>query len=96
MTNRLMSMNYPITVVNYVIGNISLCEQNMTECGKRKKIPTKNKWEYCDIILLLPLLGVNHRQPLLHIPPKNVHINGTEERIDQFVIGYMVNPTLHV
>ena len=50
------------------------------------KTPSKYKWEYCDVIPLLPLLGVNHRQPLLHMSKIFVFINTTNERINQFAI----------
>ena len=52
-----------MSVVDYAIGNISSCEPDMIEIENRKwKIPCKDKWEYCDVIPLLPLLGVNHSQ----------------------------------
>ena len=40
---------------------------------KKKKIPSKDKWEYCDIIPLFKLSGVNNRQPLLYITKSFVH-----------------------
>ena len=60
------------------------------------KIPRKYKWEYCDVIPLFPLLGVNNGLPLLHMSNIFVYINTRDERINQFAIGYMINPTLHV
>ena len=36
LTDRLMSMNFSINVVNYVIGTISLCKQNIIELEKKK------------------------------------------------------------
>ena len=33
-TYRLMLVNFPIKVINYVIGTISLCEQKMIKYGK--------------------------------------------------------------
>ena len=56
----------------------------MTKFEKEnKEIRRKDKWEYCDVILLLLMLGVNHRLPLLHmsiflfllVQQKNVLIN---------------------
>ena len=80
-------------MVNDVIGTISLCEQNMIELVKKKR---KYIWEQCNVILLLPLLGVNNHQPLLHMDKTFIYINNTEKLINQFSIGYMVNPKLHV
>ena len=44
----------------------------------------------------LTLLGVNHCQPILHMSKILVYIYTTYERINKFLIGYMINPTLHV
>ena len=63
-----MSMNFWINVLNYVIGTISLCNEKIIEIRKEKKrIKIKDNWEYFDVIPLLSLLGVNHRQTLSHI-----------------------------
>ena len=62
----LMSTNFPLKDVNHVIGTISSCSKNMVEFEKLIKIPSKYKWEYCDVIPLLTLLGVNNCQPFLH------------------------------
>ena len=48
------------------------------------------------IFYFLPLLGVNHCQILLNMPKILVYNYTTEKCINQFVIGYMINPTLHV
>ena len=49
-----------------------------------------------DVIPLLPLLGVNYRQPLLQMYRILVYPFTTDELINQSSIGYMINPTLHV
>ena len=54
------------------------------------------KWEYYYVIPLLPLVGVNHFQPILYMSKIIVYIKSTEKRINQFAIVYMINPTLHV
>ena len=42
--------------------------------GKRKeKFPGKDKWETVDVIPLIPLVGVNYCQPLLHMSKRRVH-----------------------
>ena len=54
-----------------MIGTISSCGENMIESEKQnKKIQSKYIWEKIDVIPLLPLLGVNHRQPLIRIPKR--------------------------
>ena len=44
----------------------------------------------------MPLLGVNYRLPLLNISKTFVYINTREESINQFAIGYMIDPKFHV
>ena len=94
LTDCLMKTNLSIKVIQYAIGIISSCEKNMIQV--RKETPSKDKWVYCDVIPLLTLLGVNHGPPLLHTSKTFFYINSTEERINQFSILYMINPTLHV
>ena len=61
-----------------------------------RKNPSKYKWEYCTVITLLTLLGVNNCQPLLHMSKTFIFINTEKDRTNQFAIRYMTNPTLHV
>ena len=62
----------------------------------KRKITTKDKWEYGDVIALLPVLRVNHCQLLLHMFKNIIYINSTEKSMNQFSIRYMVNPILYV
>ena len=48
-----------------------------------------------NIIPLLSFLEVNNRQPVIHITKGLVYLSTTEKQINQFSIGYMINPTLH-
>ena len=73
----------------------------VTSCGKndrirkKNKVPGKDKWETLDVIPLIPLVGVNHRQPILHMSKIMVHCYSIDESINQFAIGYMINPSLN-
>ena len=44
------------------------------------------------IITLMPLVGVNHCQPILHMPKRMVNCYTMDETINQFAIGHMINP----
>ena len=44
----------------------------------------------------MPLVGVNHCTPILHMFKRMVHIYITEKTIHQFEIGYMINPSLRI
>ena len=62
---------------------------------EKKKNPGKDNWETLNVITLIPLVGVNHRLPILHISKIMVHCYSTDEIINQFAIGYMINPSLN-
>ena len=49
-----------------------------------------------DVIPLFPLVGVNYRQPLLHMSTIMLHIYSTDERINRFSNGYMINSSLRI
>ena len=53
---------------------------------------TKNVWEKLDVIPLMPLVGVNHCPPILHMSKIMVHIYSIDDRINQFEFFYMINP----
>ena len=42
------------------------------------------------------MLGDNHRLPLLHMAKMVLYLHEVNERFNEFAIGYMINPTLHV
>ena len=42
----------------------------------------------------MPIVGVNHRQPILHTSKIMVHCYTTDETIHRFAISYMINPSL--
>ena len=56
----------------------------------------KDKWKYFHYMHILPLLGVNHVLPLLHRAKSFIWIEETKERINEFGIGYMINPNVYV
>ena len=47
------------------------------------------------IITLMPIVGVNRRLPILHLSKIMVHMYTTGKNIHQFLIGYMINPSLN-
>ena len=44
---------------------------------------------------MISLLGANHRLPLFHMAKRFIWINETKQRINEFTIGYMINPDLN-
>ena len=68
-----------------------LCAGGNDKIGKRReKIPGKDKWETLYVIPLIPLVGVNQLQPILHMSKRMVHCYYKYESINQFAIGYMI------
>ena len=46
------------------------------------------------VIPIIPILGINHRQPILNMSKIMVQCYTTDETINQFTIGYIINPSL--
>ena len=63
---------------------------------KINKIVTKYRWEILYVILLFTLVGINYSEPILHMSKRMVHIYSIYDIINQFEIGYMINPALNV
>ena len=42
------------------------------------------------------LLGTNHLLPLFHMAKRFIWLEETKERINEFSIGYITNPTLNI
>ena len=48
------------------------------------------------VIPILSLIGVNHRQPIIHMSKRMVYLYTIHEQINQFAIGYIINHPLHI
>ena len=67
----------------------------MIEVGNEKEKKTDRR-NYCNHIPMISLLGVNHHLPLFHMAKHFIWINETKKRINEFTVGYMINPGLNV
>ena len=61
-----------------------------------EKIKNKDKWNYCHNMPILTLLGANNCIPLFYMYKRFIWLEETKEHINQFDIGYTINPNLHV
>ena len=69
----------------------------MIEIGnENKKIKNKDKWNYCNHMHILTFLGDNNRLPLLHMDICLICLKEKKERMNDYDIGYMIHPSLHV
>ena len=62
---------------------------------ENKTIKTEDKWNQFNLIDIQSLLGTNHRLPLSHMAKSYIWIEGTNQRIHEFYIGYKMNPNLN-
>ena len=60
-----------------------------------KIIETKDKWNQLNILDMKSMVGANCRMPLLHISKSYIWLEETNQRINDFSIGYTMNPTLY-
>ena len=78
-----MSMDFKHHIILYVKDIVTFCGKKWLNWNnKRRKKQGKDKWERLAVIPLIPLLGVNHRQPILHISKRLVHYYSTDETIN--------------
>ena len=49
-----------------------------------------------DVIPLLPLVGLNNCQPILHMSKIMIYIYSKDEKINQFAIVYTIKPSLPI
>ena len=61
-----MSMDFKQNIIRYVIYIVTSCGVEIIELEKGKN-PGKDKWETLNFIPLIPLLGVNYFQSILHM-----------------------------
>ena len=61
----------------------------------KKKIGNKDKWNQLNLIDIQSLLGINHRLPLSYMDKIYIWLEETNQSINEFSIGYMMNPNLH-
>ena len=52
--------------------------------------------DYCHHMRMLQLLGSNQCLPLLHMSKRFILLEETGKRINDFEIGYMINPSLDI
>ena len=62
---------------------------------KNKIIETKDKWNQINILDMQYLLGANCRMPLLHMSKSYICLEETNQHINEFSIGYIMNPSVN-
>ena len=67
----------------------------MIAFGNKKK-KERYRWNYCHYMPMFPLLGATHRLLLLHMDKSFIRLEEKSDRINNFEIEYMINPTLRV
>ena len=60
---------------------------------KNKTIENKDKWNQMNLLDMQSMLGTNWCMPLLHISKSYIWLEETNQRTNEFYIGYMMNPS---
>ena len=93
----LLAKTISLKVTQVVIFSTNTCKQDMISFGNDdKNNNNKDRWNYCHHMTVLSLLGANYRLPLFHMAKLFIWLTETKQRINDFTIGYMINPTLNV
>ena len=95
--NRSLAINFTLKVIQVFMFSINTYKQYMIPVGNENgKIKNKDIWNYCHHIPMLPLLEDNRRLPLVHMDKCVIRIEEIGERIIEFDIRYMINPSFYV
>ena len=93
----MLTINFPIKIIQSTIISVNTYKKKIIEIGnKNEKIKNRDKWNYCHDFPILTLLGDNHRLPLIHMAKCFIWLEEKSDCINEFNMGYMINPTLHV
>ena len=89
--NRLLYNMFSFKVIKEVMLQMDNHEQQiLAVCYENKKIETKDKWNQLNLTDIQYLLGTNHRMPLSHTAKSYIWLEETNQRINEFSIGYMM------
>ena len=58
-------------------------------------IEIKDKWNQLNLLNMKSLLGANCHMHLLHMSKSYIWLEEKNQRINEFSIGYIMNPTLY-
>ena len=77
--------------------NIDNHEKEILSVGyENKTIETKDKWNQQNLMDIQSLIGTNHCLPLSHLDRNYICLEETNQRINGFSIGYIMNPSFNM
>ena len=83
-------------VIDLVLSNIDQYEKEILAVDYiNQKIETKDKWNQTNVLDMESMLVSNCCMPLLHMSKSYIWIEETNQRINDFSFGSMMNPTLY-
>ena len=71
-------------------------KEKISVCYEDKKNQTQDKWNQLNLMEIQSLLGTNHRLPLSYMDKSYIWLQETNQRINEFSIGYIMNPNLSI
>ena len=83
-------------IIDLILYNIVQYEKEILSVEyNNQNIETKDKWNQSNVLDMEYMLVANCRMPLLHMSKSYIWIEETNQRINEFSFGYMMNPTLY-
>ena len=80
-----------------ILSNIVRYEKNISaEDFINIKIKTKDEWNQNHLLSMESMLGANCRISLIHMSNRNIWIEETNQRMNEFSFAYMLNPHLNM
>ena len=78
------------------MSNIVQYEKEISEVDFiTQKVETKDKWNQINVLDMESMLVANFCMPLLHMSKTYIWMEETNQRINDFSFGYMMNPNLY-
>ena len=83
-------------IIDLILSNIVQYENDILEVEYiNQKIETKDKLNQINVLDMDSVLVANWCMPLLHMSKTYIWIEETNQLINDFSFGYMINPTLY-
>ena len=94
---NLLRLHFQNIEIRFTSTNILPVDKKMKKARKYDlKIKTYEKWNFSESIALRYLLSAYNRLPIWNMVNKMVTNKNENKKIDQFQVGYMLNPELKI
>ena len=93
---RLLLKRFSMKIFDLILSSIVIYEKDILSVDYiNQKIETKEKWNQINVLDMDSMLVANCLMPLLHMSKTYIWMEETNQRINDFYFGYIINPNLY-